>query len=165
MATHDTVKKALALLSAVWPRQELSALTPEVYEKTLADVPDDLLEEATLAAAAEETFWPVPAAIRAKALELLARRAGIPTPHEAWGEVIHAMRACRPNQRPWSHEVVKLAVQDMGGLHLLGVVDEADANISRAQFVAAYNGRLSRWRHEATRQLGAGEPVKELEAG
>jgi len=96
---------------------------------------------------------------------LLARRAGIPTAHEAWGEVSHAMRACRPNQRPWSHQVVQQAVQDMGGLHLLGAVDEADANITRAQFVAAYNGRLSRWRHEATRQLAAGERLKEVEAG
>ena len=74
MAAFETITKVLAVVSAAYPNFDLKPETVKVYLKLLADLPDELLEEASLAHIAQSTYFPTVAELRSAAVELLERQ-------------------------------------------------------------------------------------------
>jgi len=58
MATGETVAKVLRLWAENWPGREVTPETVKLYQRALAEVPDDVLETAALECLKTCTFWP-----------------------------------------------------------------------------------------------------------
>lgn len=141
MATDREIEKALTVLSAAYPRFDLPEETIRIYQRLLADLDFDLLKAATLQCATMCKFFPTVAEIRDAATEIVTMAEHIPTPIEAWGEVIQAIRKIGGNSfRPdFSHPMIDELVKHFGW-HALCTSDHSFAD--RARFMDAYADML-----------------------
>jgi hypothetical protein len=134
------------LLRDVWPKDgaAISPVTVEIYSRVLADIPDDLLQAATVQVLAAATFWPKPAELRKAAIGL--RWPDELTGAEAWGRV-HAYILKWPAggrfvgdhhvDPPALPERIQRAVNAVGGLAYLRTSENAVAD--RARFCDVYD--------------------------
>lgn len=123
------------------------------WEAILADIPDPLFAVAALECAstvdgAGRSFFPSPAQIRDAAAQIHARSQKIPTPDDAWAEVLRAAKNGLYNRHDgwytrraatesdWSHPLVARAIEGIGGLAHLRTSDNLTAD--RARFLSAY---------------------------
>lgn len=70
------------------------------YHATLHDLPLDMLKAAALGYLATGKFFPTPGDLRTKSVEIALLAMGVPTPGEAWGQImtegtVHAVRCDR----------------------------------------------------------------------
>jgi len=180
MASNEAVAKMFAVFGAIWPRdaERGNAITLNVYERCLTDIPDDLLQAAAVKVVSEATFWPKPSEIRAAALALVEPEdmsAG-----EAWALVQRYIRHCPPGRwwvagksyhaKPLPDRVRK-CVDAIGGMAYLRLSENTMSD--RARFATAYD-TITRRERERARMLPevravverlAEQRVGQLEAG
>lgn len=173
MAVESTILKSLALLSAAYPRHEIADATPELYLHLLADIPDEILEAATLDHISRSTFYPTIAELRAAAANLATGADRLPTAYDAWQEVSQAIvRFGRDRKPDFANPILERTVSALGWRNLcLSTNQIAD----RARFIEAYNEFLHRAREQsvalpqvralAARLAAPGEPAGRLPLG
>ena len=146
MASEPCIGKMFRLLREVWPKEAgtISPVTMEVYARVLADIPDDLLQAATVQVLAKATYWPKPAEIRREAIGL--RWPDELTGAEAWGRVGAYIRKWPAGGRligdthvdpPALPERTRRAVNAIGGLAYLRTSENPVAD--RARFCDVYD--------------------------
>ncbi len=136
MAAFETITRVLAVASAAYPNFDLKPETVRVYLKLLADLPDELLEEASLAHIAQSTFFPTIAELRTAACEILDRRHPVPTGLEAWSEVEEQIRRIGYTGHPeFHHQLIGRLVDSMGWRNLC---HSENLVADRAHFLTAY---------------------------
>lgn len=149
----DNFRKAWALLTAAYPQAPQSANpeTAALYARTLQDLAPELLEAGVLSAISTLKFFPTVAELRDLAFHAVERVNGLPTPVEAWGEVMAEVRRVGYWREPhWRYDAIALAVRAIGGWQELCSSENPVAD--RARFVEAYAAIVSRARDDA-RQL------------
>ena len=95
MATKQTITQALRNLAHL-PNSPITkdnvAQLVDQYHLDLGDLPDNILEAAVIHYRTNETFFPGSGDLRKKATELLLISMNVPTAHQAWAQVISAVR-------------------------------------------------------------------------
>ena len=169
--TPKEAMQIVGLISAAYPRTDLSEATVEFYAKGLMEFPYKHAEEvvAKYLFSRESEFFPPIGAVRAAILETLPRElqgpeAQIPSAAEAWAEVTAKMRntglrrtAAGAIERPeWTHNAVDRAVMALGWENLcLSQTGMAD----RAHFMTIYGEYREIARREALRLTGGEGPA------
>ena len=136
MAAFETITKVLAVVSAAYPNFDLKPETVKVYLKLLADLPDELLEEASLAHIAQSTYFPTVAELRSAAVELLGRQDPLPAGLEAWSEVEDQIRKVGYTGQPvFKHPLTAQLVRALGWQKLCWSENQV---ADRAHFLTAF---------------------------
>lgn len=144
MASEETVKQVVKTLFLAplankpkpIPGQDEIGMIGELFRifyLTLQDVPDDLLQAATLQHLASEKWFPAVADLRSAAVGLMERAADIPDAYTAWKQVKRALRG-----GPEPHPLATKAIDALGGLREYGQSQIEDEGQWRARFIAAY---------------------------
>jgi hypothetical protein len=172
VASDGAIQAMFEVCAAVWPRDDerVSELTLQIYARCLADVPDELLQAATVKIVSESTYYPKPAELRAAALALVTPEE--PTAAEAWGYVCRYIRRVPAGgwyrggehvDPPALPAHIQRAVDAVGGLTYLRLSETSVAD--RARFLEVYQV-LARRRAEEARMLPeVREAVRRLLAG
>jgi len=155
MADHATVKKCIIILSAAYPRFQVTPDTGRVYAELLQDIPDDLLIAATKQHATTSKWFPSVAELREIVQNITALASGIRNAEEAWVNVQIAVRrygwygeSIDPdNGGGWRtpsmlSELEVQAVNGLGGWKMLCQSDNGPAD--RAHFLKIYASLLQR---------------------
>jgi len=145
VANKNTLKQMFILLRANWPRYAFSEHTVIVYEKCLADIPDDVLAAATLDCIGRCTYWPKVAEMRDACYRIMNNALDQPTAHEAWAEAIRAMGAHDRHLQPLTERTIKC----LGGMSAIGRSQETELGNWRARFIKTYEALESRDRARA----------------
>ena len=148
MASEQTVLKILRLLAMAFPARELGEDAVNLYLATLADIPDEILEAATLDVISKNTFFPAVSELRAAAANLATGLDHFQTAAEAWGEVCRLILRWGRDREPqeWSNPITAKTVAALGWRNLcLSTNQVAD----RARFIETYNTYLQRAKSEA----------------
>jgi hypothetical protein len=139
MASTQTFMALYSALVAAYPTTIATALTPQVFFASLADIPDEDLASAVAEWLAHGKRFPFIADLRELAL---ADR--YPLAAAAWREIKAAFQTHGRHEKPtFSHPLIATTVADLGwdGMCASKVEDEP---IIRAQFTRAYQERVSR---------------------
>ena len=152
MATTETVAKAWALLRRAYPDHVQKHLgnatdqkaTMELYARLLLDIPDDVLEAATMHHITESQWWPKVSELRERATAIRMAAKQIPTEYEAWSQVY--VNARHSDRCEWSHPLVKLAIDRLGGIKAYAFSPLEDEPSWRAQYMRCYQGLVARER-------------------
>jgi len=181
---RETVARVFQMLSRAYPdyasrylQGEEAVQTMRLYLRALEDVPDDVLEAATLDHIAQSAWWPKVSELRERCFRLVANEADLPDAYTAWGIVCRRLRERIPiyhNGRFHApaplHPLIEQAVRNLGGWGVLSASEEAVAD--RARFIDAYERLLSRERQrfmelpavrEARRALAECKQPKQIE--
>jgi len=148
-----SIKQIIGVLAAAFPNNKLSPETVGVYELALADIPADVLEQATLHVIARCKFFPSVSEIRDAANAIMVGMHNVPTAFEAWGEVCNVIARCGQYYRyqiggtlpEYSHPLIERAVDVMGYRNLC---ESDNAVADRAHFFRVYEGLLGRAEEE-----------------
>jgi len=173
MAGRETISRMMVVLSAAYPRHEVTADTGRVYAELLHDIPDDVLLAAAKQNATTSKWFPSVAELREAAGNIVALSRGIRTAEEAWLQVQAAMREygwygqsdgaggwCVPRMLS---ELERKAVDALGGWKLLCHSENAPAD--RAHFLRIYDNLLKREQEKATMLPAVRETVERLVEG
>jgi hypothetical protein len=88
MASPKTVNDLMTMMTANFVNYKLMPETVIFYSKILVDIPDEILEAATLDICSRPgAFFPSVGDWRQKALDIKLNKAGIPSAYEAWEEL------------------------------------------------------------------------------
>jgi hypothetical protein len=130
----------------------------------LADLDLAEIRAAVVACSGAGHDFPTPGDLRAFAVERAAP--GEPTPLDAWGGVLEAIRRGTPITDP----LAARAVQGLGGRRYVGMADESELSTIRAHFLKSYDVLQRREREDRAvspqvRALLDGATVKKLMPG
>lgn len=120
------------------------------------------------------TIMPPPAVVRKATLAEIAEHLGLPSAEDAWAEVRHKIMEYGTRGMPlpgggygpikWSHHVVELAVDAIGGVKYLSASDNVPTD--RAHWLKQiYPAMVENWQKVATWQLTPGTAAALLERG
>lgn len=144
--TLDEALKIMAVLTAAYPQAEIQEETIQIYTKFLLDLPFEAGQAGALELIAKSKWFPSVAELRQMAVEMLSEN-DIPTPGEAWGEVVRQLHSVGYYGRPsFSHPAIVKAVKAMGWYELC-VSENMVAD--RAHFMRIYEGYREREMKEA----------------
>ena len=135
MATFETITKVLAVISAAYPNFDLKPETVKVYLRLLADLPDELLEEASLVHIAQSTYFPTVADLRAAVFELIEHQNPFPADLEAWSEVEDQIRRVGYTGQPVFHR--PLTAQLVNAMGWQNLCRSENLVADRAHFLTA----------------------------
>lgn len=156
--TREEALKILSVLSAAYPNFQLTEETGELYIRLLSDLPYEKLQAAVLAHIAQSKYFPTIAELRKIATELIPDER-IPSPMEAWGEVMKQIRNVGHYGTPtWSHPVIAKTVSAFGWRELCFSENPV---ADRAHFLKMYEQYAERVKQE--QQMP--EEVKKLVSG
>lgn len=137
MATERRVNEVMGVLAAAYPNFQLTTQTIAVYVRILADMPDEVLEAASLDCVSKCRFFPTIAELRDAAYAIATNRLAAPTAYEAWDEVVHQIRDVGSYGSPvFSHPWIGTAVRQIGGW--FNVCQSENSIADRARFVQCY---------------------------
>ena len=154
MATDKNITGFIGILAAAFPNFNLTRETIIVYQRTLADIEDKVLEMAVLQLITSNKFFPTVSEIRDAAFAIMANKSGIPSGLEAFDEARKARpehvkdcgfdgEAFSVEMEPykWSHPLVERVALLMGWPE-----DFPTDNIvaDRAHFLKEYERLLER---------------------
>lgn len=153
MSTEETIARCIGTLTALFPAFSRKLSEQEIdnmitaYHAVLQDIPDQLLNAATLHAAGKGRFFPSASELRQAAVEIKIRAEDIPPAQDAWGEVKRAFRSGFsrynvPSVADWSHPMIARALDAIGGWRTL--CDSENDAADRARFLQAYQVYLER---------------------
>jgi len=156
--TPDEALKVLSVLTAAYPNVNIPEETAQIYVKFLLDLPYEAGKAAALSLIAESKYFPTIAELRQAALAVSGN--DLPSPGEAWGEVVAQMKEAGIYRRPrFSHPVIEKAVQAIGWQELcLSENQIAD----RVHFMRIYESYAERARQEAIQIPEVRQLVKKL---
>lgn len=170
MATERTIKQVMALLSAAYPDHWNKLSVEQVgqlltlYGRTLADIDDALLEQATLRHIAQSQWFPKVSELRSAATAL-ALPPGL-DPAEAWEQVrraIHRYGYYHDGIPPFDDPLTAAVVRQMGWRDLC---TSEFPTADRARFLEAYARQQTRTVSSAqlpqALQDGAGNAVAQI---
>lgn len=145
MATNETINHCIALLHAQpygnRPKggTELIQLR-DVWRAVFADMPDDMLQAATVQTiAAGGEFWPLASTIRKAAAALVGQADGVTTAEQAWAELVYRFRTGAG--APLEGELdppTRAALRMVGGWQALAMATRDEMISHRARFIDAY---------------------------
>jgi hypothetical protein len=177
MATEKEVKTIMRDLAKVYP-ERVRDVGPEgwdamcgIYWEILRDIPTELLHAAARQCMATLRFFPKPAELRDKALEIIMMTLGIPNANDAWAEVSKRLtgrfrwrqiqgkmqleiigmlveteggylRERQPVDSDWSTPLIQRAIDGIGGWAALRASENVIAD--RSQFLRAYEAYAMR---------------------
>ncbi len=165
MATKKTISSVLSEIAVAYPKfmedENKREESIKVWAIYLSDIPDDLLVVAVrkFISSSDHPFAPSIPEIRRMATNLRMEVEKIPTPYEAWEEVV---KAPKPRDIPlfrdgkfvpeqpyqWSHEIVQIVSRRLGWPRFpTGEFDMAD----RSHFIKAYEAELGKVTQQETR--------------
>ena len=175
MAERGTIKQVMIILSAAYPRFEITADTGRVYADLLGDLPDDLLIAATKQHATTSKWFPSVAELREAAMNIKALADGTRTAEEAWINIQAAISRfgwygeSLPLEKGGGWRVPSMlaplelqAINALGGWKMLCQSQNAPAD--RAHFLKIYKELLERETMKATMLPEIREFVQQLEA-
>lgn len=176
MATPECVQNVFLMLSRAYPDYASRHLagseavqTMQLYERALADVTDVSLEAATLDHITSSVFFPKIAELRERATSLLINELDLPTPAQAWGDVVARMhksptvyRDGQSYRRRPLLQIIEDAVRAVGGWSYLRASENAVSD--RAQFLAAYQSLAIRERRRITEHPAVTEAREQIAA-
>lgn len=146
MADIRDITGLVGILTASFPNNKVSRETIQIYQRTLSDLPLDVLEMAILQLVTTSKFFPTVSEIRDASFSIMANKSGIPSAFEAWGE---AMDHCRKsNYKDYSHPLIEKTVNIIG-IDYWHHMTYDDEMATRAQFFKIYEGLLRRAELEA----------------
>lgn len=155
MATRATVAKVMKALMANWPDQQRGGASLELYYQVLRDLPDVAVEAAARQRlASDNPFFPRAGELRQLAVDIISGADQVMPAQEAWGRLMRRIRHYGSDPQFWISptgerlsplpELVKCAVNAIGGLAYIGMSDNLPAD--RARFIEAYNVFVDRAR-------------------
>jgi len=150
MATRQDVVEVLTMLAAVYPRYKLTKETIAAYAILLEDLDPNELRAAAKDLATRGQFFPSVHELRSGVVRLRTLAAGVPTPYEAWAEVINTGPEIEikldgseetgwfitRSHYQWSHPLVELVARQLGWPAFPSTADSLMAD--RAHFFKAY---------------------------
>lgn len=144
MITLGEAKSILSLVALNYDRTVPQG-TAELWCTMFADYTAEEVLVVVREHMADSRFFPTVAELR----ERLARRTfDGPTPEEAWGLVLRAVRNVGYMRTPtFEHQAVGLAVDDVGWRNIC-LAEEENIAVTRAHFYRAYTSRMKRALHE-----------------
>lgn len=115
--SRRAVVMTLAYLTAAYQR-DLDDATIELYIEHLEDIDDKLLDRVARDLVVRSKWFPTIAVIREQAAKTILGDCLPPEASTAWGEVIRAATSQGRSFRPqWSHPMIALALDEVGGYH------------------------------------------------
>ena len=148
MADSD-VMRILGVLAAAFPNNKIAKETLDVYKLTLADIPADVLEAASLQIITTAKFFPAVSEIRDAATSIMLGLNKFPSAFEAWEEVQTQIARCGDYYRyqiasdvpQYSNPIIAKAVDVMG----YRVLCESENIVAdRAHFFRVYDSLFTR---------------------
>lgn len=122
MANYQDVAEVVALLAAAYPNWNATEYTAEVYYQDLKDIPSEELKVAAQHCRTENgrKFAPSVGEIRGAVSELRSYAANVPSPFQAWQEVLQQMNENGGDfgNPVWSHPLIERAVRAIGWRNL-----------------------------------------------
>jgi hypothetical protein len=158
MANSQTISQAIKEIKAAYPRFVIEDKTVKIWAVYLADLPDDLLMTAVrkFISSSSHAFPPSIPEIRHTATQIRAEIQGMPSPYEAWDDLLRAGNGWayetgeNPDGSTWferheyqfRHPLVQEVARRLGwpGRFPDGENDVAD----RAHFFKAYENAASK---------------------
>jgi hypothetical protein len=142
--TKAEAAEIAAMLSAAFPRPQMTEPTMKVYQAMLLDLDRDTVHKAACRLIATAKWLPTVSEIRSAAIEV--KRGERRLAGEAWGDVNMAIRRFGRFQVPeFDDPVVADCVRQMGWLSLC---DSTNDPADRARFIELYDGLAQRERRE-----------------
>lgn len=149
--TSTECKKLVAMLLGAYPQSRISAATPEIYERMLADLEWIAANAAVERLLATAKFMPTIAEIREAALAVTVgevKRGG-----EAWGEVqrLLARYGAKRYDIGWKAPIADpVAAQVVAALGWVAMCDSENQVADRARFIDLYDQIAARDRRSMT---------------
>ena len=128
--TKLELAQVLAVLSAAYPKWQITEELPKVYYELLGDIDGEIVQRATKQWAMTEKWPPTIAELRSTCAEICGMLA--PSPEMAWAEVADAIRTKNCN---WSHPAIASAVKTVGWWD---ICHNENVTATRAQFFKIY---------------------------
>jgi len=148
--TKQEIKKLLSWVLANFPSMQEKDMQPTaaLWLRMLSDIPYNVAEKAVIRILATAKYFPTVAEIREAANELTAPK--LPTPGEAWAEVLKQMRKVGSYGKPkFSHQVIEKAVNSIGWQELCM---STNTTADRAHFMKIYETLCKRAKEEKVNQ-------------
>lgn len=158
--TNESFDRGMAELVANWPDRKPTEMTFAVYREALDEMSDSVFEAAVMACIRGCKFFPVPAEIREKALEVLGAAGQLPPDGEAAWETVLASLKNYSTEHGWAgpwrdglrlydgecplSDEVMAAVNAAGGLRRIATCDMHELAFCRRDFLASYDARRQR---------------------
>lgn len=141
MQTGETLE-LISILKAAYPHQDLPAATVELFCRLLSDIPFQAGKAAVLSLITdpETQFMPSPGQLRARCIDYLDP---LPTPEEAWLEVIELWRDGAFFEPQFSNRLITETVKALGHRAL-----RHDPYPMRRDFLTIYRHLLETYRRE-----------------
>lgn len=134
----------MALLAAAYPHVNIPRQTQELYVKFLLDVPFDMAQKAAYRLMATCKYFPAIAELREAVAQARPAEEQLPTPGEAWAEVVRQISSVGNYGKPkFTHKVIAKTVDALGWKELCLSMEP---NIDRAHFFKIYQTYC--WRAE-----------------
>lgn len=146
MANPETIANILTLLSAAYPSAKLADETPDLYERLLADIPDDILEAATLDHISKSPFYPHVSDLRERAFAIKGDFHRLPPAAQAWGEITKLIITFGRSNKPDIENPISARVVEALGWRELCMSENQVSD--RARFIQAYDQYIERERNE-----------------
>jgi len=159
MATVEEVTKAMAYLSALYPRYRLHKATVKAYYSVLSDLPGEAIVSAAEQLGADSEWFPAAAKIRKLAFKLMQGDEQ-PMAIEGWKQL----------QDHWNgkyvefHSLTQKTIDTMGGLKHLGMTTNKQLPFVKNQFVKVFDALKER-EEEQRQLLPSTKEFKALQAG
>jgi len=150
MATSETIFKCFKLLARAYPAQaeKLPAETPKLYEQLLVDIPDDILEAATLDHISNSDWFPMISQLRSAAVNITTGVDQFQLAAEAWGDVCRLIiRYGRDREPEIENPITAQTIKALGWRSLCMSTNQV---ADRARFIQAYDLYLQRYKRGAT---------------
>jgi hypothetical protein len=157
------ISKIVLMLVLAYPRQAVSKQTIGLYEKFLADIDQDMLEQAAKSHIATSQWFPTIAELRSAVTQIVSAAAKLPSAAEAWGEVVEQMKLTGSYKRPTFSSPVIARLVDSFGWQELCMSENAISD--RARFIDAYDVMVKREQHTMTLLPETREHIDRLSAG
>ena len=159
---HGGINSFIELLANAYPQSSIGKHTEEIYQRMLSDIPPDVLKAATLQHIATSKYFPSIAELREIAFALSSEVSQMPTPFEAWEEVVSQIRRTGFYGKPvFSNKLIARAVDCLDWQVLCS---SENSIADRAHFVRVYEQLLEREVNES-KMLPEAREVRELLAG
>lgn len=144
MATPNDIQQIINMFLAAFPNFKPSSLTPEVYFRTLQDIPSDELKAGVLHCITQSgrAFAPSIGEIRGAVSDLRRASANVPSSYDAWQEVCRQIVNVGSYGTPaFSSPLIERTVKNLGWRNLCMSENQV---ADRARFVQAYEQLMER---------------------
>jgi tetratricopeptide (TPR) repeat protein len=147
MANKQQILEILTILTAAYPRTEITEPTVRLYQEALADIPDDVLRASALDHISRSTFFQAVAELRSSAADIALDTRRFPTAFDAWQQAFRAMVDYGRDRKPdFDNPILEKTLFALGWRNLCMSTNQV---ADRARFIECYNIFLKRAKDDA----------------